>query len=430
MKMPSSTKKLSNFTNAIQTSASCVRPENEEQITTVFLDSDGLLARGNGSSYGDCCVNHEGIIVDTTRLNHLLSFDPETGILIAQGGVTFADLFAVDSSYVPPVIPGTLRATLAGGVANDVHGKNNHQAGSFGHHIEWIDLQLENQAFRCSAKENKQLFYATIGGLGLTGIIKRLAIRMRNSSHFVVTETEKYFEWQSLLERMQSHGPNYDYQVAWVDLLNDQCRALLSLANHIETGQPKSRYHFSIPRLPCRLIYNWNMRWFNRYYFSTFPTQKRVLPLPYFNNPLDAIQNWNRLYGRKGLIQFQGVFGVSEALQTIHQCLAIIRNAKATPTLAVLKYFTQPGKGLLSFPQPGFTLAVDFINNPQAHTAIRAINACITDVEGKSYLAKDLLLTQEQFYRQYPNHQAFINVLSHYKSPMCSDLSRRLGITS
>lgn len=406
-----------------------MRPDNEAQISKVFTHAPRLLARGNGSSYGDCCVNHEGVIVDTTRLNHLLSFDEATGILIAQGGVSFADLFAVNPRYVPPVIPGTLRATLAGGIANDIHGKNNHHAGSFGQHIAWIELQLENESFFCSPQKNRELFYATIGGLGLTGIIKRLAIHMRQAPHFVLTKTEKYFELEPLLKQMQLQGIQYDYQVAWLDLLNQERRALLSMANHTEETSSKSRYHLTIPKIPFRLVNNWNMRLFNRYYFNHYRAQKRILPLYYFNNPLDAIHNWNRLYGKKGLIQFQAVFNQETALKTIEELLAIITTASATPTLAVLKYFTQPGCGLLSFPQPGFTLAIDFINNTQAQTAIRAMNQYITNMEGKSYLAKDLFLTKEQFRCQYSHHEEFTDLLAYYKSPMSSDLSKRLGIT-
>jgi decaprenylphospho-beta-D-ribofuranose 2-oxidase len=417
------------FGNAVATTAHCLRPENEEEISAILARSDNLLARGNGSSYGDCCVNQGGLVVDTTRLNHLLSFDPITGQLIAQASVTFADLFAVHPAYIPPVIPGTLKATLAGGIANDVHGKNNHHAGSFGQCVEWVDLQLEQQSLRCSRTENKQLFHATLGGLGLTGIIKRLAINMRKASPFVLVETEKYTSLQTILQRMQYHGIKYDYQVAWLDLHHKSSRGVLSLATHSEFAKLKSRYSFSLPRFPFRLIYDWNMRWFNEYYFHSAPKQKRLLPLTYFNNPLDIVQNWTRLYGKKGLIQFQAVFSQERAEKTISHLFSLIDKANASPALAVLKYFTQTGIGLLSFTQPGFTLAIDFINNHQAHAAIRAMNAYISDIEGKIYLAKDLLLTPEQFRQQYPAHEEFMHLLAHYKSPMRSNLSHRLGIT-
>lgn len=423
-------KQFSNFSNAVQTTSNCLRPDNEGQLPSVFTPSRrGLLARGNGSSYGDCCVNDKGVIVDTNRLNHLLSFDESSGVLICQGGVSFAELFLVSPHHIPPVIPGTLRATIAGGIANDVHGKNNHRAGSFGQHIQWLELQLGSQSLHCSPSENPELFYATIAGLGLTGIIKRVAIKMHKASHFVTAETKPYFDFESLLQQMQIQGVQYDYQVAWLDLLN-QPRALLSLANHTELTNAESFSRFSIPKLPFRLINTWIMRQFNRYYFKKNKANQQVLSLRQFNNPLDSILHWNRLYGKKGLLQFQAVFDTSTALITLKQLLQIIKNSEATPTLAVLKYFTKSGCGLLSFTQPGFTLAVDFINNQHAVEAIRAMNDYITLSRGKIYLAKDLLLTREQFTRQYPNHEKFSNLLTHYKSPMRSDLSHRLGIRS
>lgn len=428
--MLSKNKKFSNFSNAIQSTSNCFRPDNEGQIESLFANTNnsGYLARGNGSSYSDCCLYDKGIIIDTSRLNHLLSFDETSGVLICQGSVTFADLFLVNPHYIPPVIPGTLRATVAGGIANDIHGKNNHHNGSFGHHIQWIELQLGNQSLHCDRKENPDLFYATIAGLGLTGIIKRVGINMRKASHFVAAHTEKYLEFKTLLQRMQNEGCQYDYQVAWLDLLNKP-RALLSLANHSEPTPSKSKYQLTIPKLPIRLINPWVMKQFNRYYFKKHQTIQQILPLSQFNNPLDSISHWNRLYGKNGLLQFQAIVNVDLAFTAIEQLLAIIRAKHATPTLAVLKYFTQSGSGLLSFAEPGFTLAIDFINNQQAREAISEMNEWITKAGGKIYLAKDLLLTEDQFIQQYPKHKQFSKLLTQYQSTMRSDLSNRLGIT-
>ncbi|WP_412754477.1 FAD-binding protein [Legionella donaldsonii] len=427
--MLSKNKRLSNFGHAVQTTSDCFRPDNEQQIQSLLTAKDNLLARGNGSSYGDCCLNNDGGIVDTRRLNHFLSFDELSGELICQGGVTFAELFLVHPHYIPPVIPGTLRATVAGGIANDVHGKNNHHAGSFGQHLNWLDLQLGKQSLRCSPAVNSDLFYATIAGLGLTGIITRVALQMLKKPPFVAVETEKYSEFETLLQRMQQSGCQYDYQVAWLDLLNEP-RAVLSLANHTELEAPESLSRFSIPKLPFRLVSRRVMKYFNRYYFNSKKTNRQILSLRQFNNPLDSIQHWNRLYGSQGLLQFQAVFDSNTAHSTFNQLLAIINSSQATPTLAVLKHLTQAGSGLLSFVQPGFTLAIDFINNQAAQEVIRNLNDFITSIQGKIYLAKDMYLTQQQFQQQYPNYGQFKKLLSHYKSGMHSDLSHRLGITS
>ncbi|CDZ78556.1 putative decaprenylphosphoryl-beta-D-ribose oxidase [Legionella massiliensis] len=424
--MRSKSKQLSNFSNAKQSTSDCFRPDNEAQMANINLV--GALARGNGSSYSDCCLNDQGVIIDTTRLNHLISFDEKTGLLVCQGSVSFADLFLVNPHYIPAVIPGTLKATVAGGIANDVHGKNNHQQGNFGQHLEWIELQLGQQSLFCDRKAHADLFHATIAGLGLTGVIKRVGLRMRKASQFVVTHSEKHDNWETMLERLQYKGCDYDYQVAWLDLLNEP-RALLSFANHCEGENKKDSYLHTVPKLPIRLVNAWLMKLFNRFYFKSHPTEERILSLQQFNNPLDTIRHWNRLYGKNGLLQFQALFDKDIALQAIEELLQIIRAHQAIPTLAVLKLFTQPGEGLLSFAQPGFTLAIDFINNEQARKAIRAMNEWITQARGKIYLAKDLLLTSQQFAQQYPNHERFRELLTHYKSNMRSDMSTRLGIT-
>lgn len=390
-----------------------------------------MLARGKGLSYSDCCVNDKGSIIDTSRLNHLLSFDDKTGLLVCQGGVTFADLFMVDPHFLPPVIPGTLKATVAGGIANDVHGKNNHKMGCFGHHIEWLELQMGANTLRCDRLSHPELFFATIGGLGLTGVIKRVAIRLHKAPHFVKVTHEKFHEVKSLLQCMQTRGLEYDYQVAWLDLLNP-VRALLSLARHCEPAHdnevPIRRY--TLPKLPFRCVYSWPMKQFNRLYFKQRPKQEEIMPLPAFNNPLDAVQDWNRLYGKKGLLQFQALVDSAIAEEAIHAMLAIIQKHKATPTLAVLKYFTQTGIGMLSFAKPGFTLAIDFINNDAAQGAIVEMNTWVSMASGKVYLAKDLLLSELLFKQQYPQYPQFSHLLGHYQSTMRSDLSQRLGITS
>ena len=281
----------------------------KKQIETLLTmpNENGFLARGNGSSYSDCCLNDQGVIIDTSRFNHLLSFDEATGLLVCQGSVSFADLFLVHPDYIPPVIPGTLHATVAGGIANDVHGKNNHQQGSFGEHIEWIEVEIGNQSYRCDQKTNSDLFFATIAGLGLTGFIKRVALKMRKASQTVVTTCEKYFAWEPVLEAMQTKGCDYDYQVAWLDLLNKP-QALVTFANHAETKNLRAQSQYKMPKIPIRFINTWTMKQFNRFYFNYHRKKERILSLPHFNNPLDSIKNWNHLYGKNGLLQFQALF--------------------------------------------------------------------------------------------------------------------------
>ena len=423
---------LTNFTNAIHRQSPCFRPENEQQLEAItqLLATQAPLARGAGMSYSDGCINENNPVIDCTRLNHFISFDENTGLLVCQPGITFAELFTVHPEFIPPVIPGTLKATLGGGIANDIHGKNNAHAGTLGHHIEWLELQVGNRHIYCSRTENQALFSATLGGLGLTGVIKRLAITLKNASHCVEVSTKRMDSWSTLLQQLQQDASQYEYQVAWLDLLNPFPRAILSQANHCNTTKhsPKSTRSLKIPKLPCRLINRFSMTQFNRLYYRLAKDGTQVEALTHFNNPLDKINHWNRLYGKQGLLQFQAVFNVPKASETLAHLIKIIQSTQATPTLAVLKHFAQSGTGLLSFVKPGYTLAIDFINNPSAVKAIQQLNEIITNLGEKVYLGKDLFLTPEQFKKQYPNEGHFNRILAEYQCGFESDQSRRLGL--
>nr|WP_241480535.1 FAD-binding oxidoreductase [Legionella norrlandica] len=350
-------------------------------------------------------------------------------MVVCQGGTPLKDLFLLHDEFIPPVLPGTVFATVAGGIANDVHGKNNPIAGSFGHHITWFELLVGDKLVHCSRKENSDLFYATIAGLGLTGIIIRVAIRLKKASRFLQVANKQFNSISTLIENMVSYGLQQDYQAAWVDLLHPNARGILSTATYCASPNfpNKELRTYSLPKLPFNLIHKWNMKLFNQYFYSRKQTNK-IQTLIEYNNPLDKILHWNRLYGPKGLIQFQAVFDQNNALQIINQLIHRIRNCNATPTLAVLKLFTKPGEGLLSFCQPGFTLAIDFINNSQAQKAIKSMNQFILENNGYIYLAKDLLLTPEQYRSMYKNHLKFAQVLTKYQCVMHSDLALRLGI--
>ena len=431
--MKSVKKRFSNFSQSAHCEAYAVRPSRETELSDVFhaFPEKKLLARGQGLSYSDCCLLDEQVLIDTQNLNHLLEFNAENGILVCQGAATFKDLLLVDPNFIPPVIPGTLHATVAGGVANDVHGKNNHKAQSFGHHIAWLELQISEKCYHCSPTHHQDLFWATIGGVGLTGIIKRVGIRMQQKTPWVEKKTQAFQSLQHLLQAMQEQGIHYDYQVAWLDLLN-QPNALLTFANHISGNQAVIEHApkpFCVPKLPLRVITPWMIKQFNRFLFYFSHKSPEIIPLWQFNNPLDRISHWNYVYGSRGLLQFQAVFPTQTAFKTLETLISLIKSHRAQPMLCVLKYFTQPGKGMLSFVEPGFTLALDFINTPQARKAITAMNQTVAEIGGKVYLAKDLLLNPQQFSNMYTNHQNFFDILEKYQSPMYSDLAKRLGFS-
>ncbi|MGQ3888888.1 FAD-binding oxidoreductase [Legionella sp. CNM-1927-20] len=424
---------FSNFTRAVLSSSECYRPEKETQLAALFKHIQNtdktLLARGKGLSYSDCCLNQNGIIIDTSRFNHFLSFDKDQETIICQSAITFAELLSIHPSYIPPVIPGTLHATLGGGIANDVHGKNNIHLGTIGHHVQWLELQIGERTFYCSNEKNQQLFQATIGGLGLTGVIKKVAIKMQKASRTIKVQVKKYYQWDTLLIEMQSQAEKNDYMVAWLDLLNSN-RSLLTVGNHYhEEVSHKEPIILTVPSLPLRLITRLGMKAYNQYYFHQAKETSALQSISQFNNPLDSVKHWNRLYGKQGLLQFQGLFSPTIAVELLVELQKIINHCHAVPTLAVLKYFKRPGNGLLSFVEPGFTLAIDFINNKQAKHAIEKMNQLITEVKGKIYLAKDLFLTRAQFESQYPSYQQFCQTLSQFSPQISSNLSRRLGLS-
>lgn len=421
---------ISNFSRAHYSETDCLRPDNEKQLSLYLTQNkqESILARGSGLSYNDSCFNTNGLLIDTRRFNHLIDFDSNTGIALCQSATTFADLFLLHPDYIPPVIPGTLHATVAGGIAHDVHGKNNHRAGSFGHHIAWIDLLIKGTIIRCNKEQDHDLFDATIGGLGLTGIITQVALQMKKASRYVAVINQQHHSLDTLIKQMSTLGLKHEYQVAWIDLLHSTPRAILSLADHCdETVKNKETPTYTIPKLPFGLIKRWNMKLFNQCFFNS-KRKIETRSLTQFNNPLDQVPQWNRLYGPKGLIQFQAVFDQEQALTLLSQLIKLIKENKATPTLTVLKLFTQSGAGLLSFCKPGFTLAIDFINNNQARQAIAKMNQLIIEHKGSVYLAKDQLLNANQFHNMYPKQDQFSHVLERYDSQMHSDLAKRLGI--
>lgn len=420
---------LTNFSRAIHAESACFRPENEQQLQKISqqLHQERILARGSGLSYSDCCLNKNHSVINMQRLQHLIDFDPIQGLLTCQSGLRFADLFTVHPEFIPPIIPGTLHASIGGGIANDIHGKNNAHFGSFGQHIDWLELQWGDETVRCSRVEKADLFHATIGGLGLTGIIKRVGLRLQRQSSIVEVKRYAFSTLDTLWEKMQENALLHDYQVAWLDLMNKP-RAIYRVANHINPQNLPEKKPFSLPYVPIRLMSHYGMQLFNNGYYRVNKDASMIQKLQEFNNPLDRIHNWNRFYGKRGLLQFQAVFDAANSASIMQKIISIIRLHQASPTLAVLKYFTNHGIGMMSFVQPGFTLAIDFIHNQAGIEAIRALNACITHCGGKIYLAKDLFLNVEQFQSQYDKHTEFYSFLSKLPVSMGSDLAKRLGL--
>ena len=375
------------------------------------------IARGLGRAYGDAAMNLGMTLMGASR-DRILSFDVQTGVLVAEGGLALADLLAV---FVPrgwfvPVTPGTQFVTLGGVAAADAHGKNHHVAGSFGDHVLWLDLACaDGTRRRCSPDENTDLFNATLGGMGLTGHILTVALRLVPvTSAYMIQRT---IPACSLAEAMQAFEDNLDvtYSVAWIDCLAQGAargRSLVMLAEHAAPDDLIGALRdnpFSLPprqqrRMPMDApswaLNRHSIAAFNRLYYKAGArkTQAETVDYDRFFYPLDAIQDWNRLYGRRGFAQYQCALPLATSYDGLLALLDVISSAGAGSFLAVLKRF---GDGApqrpLSFPIAGYTLALDFALYPETLTLFDRLDEIVVRHGGRLYLSKDSRMTRTTF---------------------------------
>lgn len=405
------------------------RPHSAEAALAILRAAKGsVLAYGCGRSYGDSCLNADGILLETQALDRFVSFDPKSGLLEAEAGVRLAEILAClcrldldGSAWFLPVTPGTRWVSLAGALANDVHGKNHHRLGSFGCHVQGLTLlRSDGRIFACSPQENQELFAATIGGLGLTGLILGMRLQLRRVPGLMLLAEDIRFgsldEFYALAAESEA---GWEYTVAWIDCLacgRSLGRGIFSRANHIPgpigpTAPLRSR--LAVPfALPVSPLNRFALRLFNAAYWRRLGWRRRVLrTTPYAPSlyPLDAIANWNRLYGRAGFYQYQCILPPASARDAVAELLATIAAARAGSFLAVLKTMgKQRSPGLLSFPMPGTTLALDFPNRGAATLALLdRLDRITLAAGGRLYPAKDGRMAAAAFAAGYPELERF-----------------------
>lgn len=400
-----------------------------------------LLPYGNGRSYGDSCLNDGSALLDMRGLDRLLSFDRATGVLRCEAGVLLAEILmvVVPMGWFVPVTPGTRFVTVGGAIANDVHGKNHHRTGTFGQHILRLALHRSDQGIvRCSTTENATLFYATIGGLGLTGAILWAEIQLRPIANATVdTETIRFANLNAFFNLSSESDRDYEYTVAWIDCLargESLGRGLFMRGNHAAPQEklppppPKPR---SFPMdMPFPFVNALSLRAFNSlYYRKQLARARRTLTHyePFFY-PLDGIYHWNRLYGRRGFLQYQCVIPPESAKDSIRALLETIAAARSGSFLAVLKIFgNRPSPGLLSFPRPGATLALDFPNRGQRTLDLLSqLDKIVVSAHGAVYPAKDARMSGEHFRQYFPRWEEF---QSHIDPRFSSSFWRRVTRT-
>jgi len=420
-----------------------VRPERLEAAAAAVRarPAGGLVAHGGGRSYGDAALNDGGHLLLTRRLDRILAFDPDEAQLVSEPGVTVSELqsFLVPRGFTLPAVPGTGFATLGGAVANDVHGKNHDRHGSFGDHVVWFDLLTADGTFRrVSAGEDPSLFAATIGGVGLTGILMTICVSVLPCRSNAVRVTELRAEdLDHFLTLLSQHRDRETYSVGWIDSLARGSRfgrGILEVAEpsdrSIET-RPARRLRVPVD-MPGFVLNRWSIAAMNAWYYSRVPSfgRDRVVPLERFFHPLDAVLDWNRMYGRAGFRQFQCVIPDDRAPAGIRCLLEAVTESRAGSFLAVLKSMGAEGRGYLSFPMRGLTLALDFPARGRVDALLTQLEGITLEHGGRVYLAKDSCLSPEGFARMYPKLSDLRQVLDRIdpQGQFVSDLARRLQV--
>ena len=409
------------------------------QSETPTAHSHSLIARGLGRSYGDSSL--ASIVLETQYLNHFQSFDEATGLLRCEAGVSLAQILEV---FVPrgwflPVTPGTRFVTVGGAIASDVHGKNHHISGTFCEHVTQMEMILGNgEKISTSPTDHPELFHATCGGMGLTGIILSASIRLIPiTSSEIIQTTLKAPNLAAVLEAFEDHR-DATYSVAWIDCLatgRDLGRSLLMLGEHAQEGPLLTQGNKAIPipmDMPAFLLNQTTISAFNALYYNKTLQAKSTRHIayePYFY-PLDALANWNRLYGKSGFMQYQFVLPKAAGELGLRGILERIANSGKGSFLAILKVFGKANQNLLSFPIEGYTLALDFKVEPSLFDLLNELDHLVLKHGGRLYLTKDARMSEATFKSSYPRWSEFETIRKQFFAigNFASHQSQRLGL--
>ena len=427
------------------------RPEKQSRLPSILdsPESGSYIARGLGRSYGDAALNRDGAVISFLRLNRFLAFDPESGILECEAGVSFEEIlrYFLPRGYFLPVTPGTKFVTVGGAIASDVHGKNHHRVGTISRFV--LDLQLltaGGEVLTCSRDDYPDVFRATLGGMGLTGLILSARIRLQPvETAYVLVDYSKARNVDEALARMEESDHRYDYSVAWIDCLaggRSLGRSVLMRGNPaLESDLPARILDpLAMPRpfrVPVPLDFpSWalsraTVKAFNAAFYRKHSDQTdRLVDFETYFYPLDSIRDWNRMYGHRGFIQYQVVLPMSSSRAGLIELLERFRSSGRVSFLAVLKRFGDPDEGLLSFPLNGYTLTLDVPVQEGLLSFLREMDQVVILHGGRIYLAKDAVTTAESFAAMYPHLKEFRKVRERVDpgNRLASSLARRVGI--
>jgi FAD/FMN-containing dehydrogenase len=413
--------------------------ESPEELRRRLENNETYIVHAEGRGYGDCALSPE--VIFTRRFNNILDFDPQTGTVTCESGVTLAELTEVflPRGWFFSITPGTKFISIGGAIASDVHGKNHHHAGCFSECLLSFDLMLpDGKIVSCSREKNKELFRATCGGMGLTGVILNATFRLQKIQSSYIRETILRAGSLSEIFALFEDHSSATYSVAWIDCLargTSMGRSLLMLGEFADTGSlefPQSK-DVSLPiDLPGFTLNKYSLSVFNHFYYwrKSIPVVDRLVSLTKFFYPLDAIQHWNRLYGSKGFTQYQLVLPKEARFKGLEKILSRIAQADLPSFLGVLKLFGPQNDNYLSFPLEGYTLALDFPIKAELFPFLNELDSIVTDHGGRLYLAKDVRMSREVFRKGYPGWQRFCELREKkgLKKKFSSLQSKRLEI--
>jgi len=430
----------------------CVfRPPGQAELAELLASGlqPSYIAYGLGRSYGDAALNRERGVVCLASLNRFLSFDASTAVLECEAGVSFADILRhfLPRGFFPPVTPGTQFVTVGGAIASDIHGKNHHRDGTLSNFV--LDFRLltaSGECLTCSPAANSEIFWATLGGMGLTGFVLSARVRLRRvESAHVLVDYQKVRNLDEALGLMLESDDRYQYSVAWMDGLAKGAslgRAVLMRGNHAAAADlpatvsdplsPAARTRLRIPfDFPSLSLNRYTVGAFNALYYRWHSTSTQCLDdLVKFFYPLDAIEEWNRMYGKRGFVQYQIALPLEASREGLKALLERLVRSRRPSFLAVLKRFGDSNPGLLSFPLKGFTLALDLPMAEGLVPFLHELNAVVRDYGGRVYLAKDAVLNAEEFAAMYPKLERFRTIKERLdpEGLLASSLARRVGI--
>jgi FAD/FMN-containing dehydrogenase len=378
-----------------------------------------LLPYGLGRSYGDSCLNDKRELIDCRRLNRILGFDESTGMLRCESGVSLSDILDLflPKGWFPPVTPGTRFVTVGGAIANDVHGKNHHCAGTFGAHVRQIALHRSNDGLViCNSEINADMLRATIGGLGLTGVIAWADIQLKRvAGPWIDAESIPFHSLNSFLDLSRESNERFEYTVAWLDCFaGKNPRGIFFRGNHA-ADRGKKFHPKRGPKLPFALpgwmLNRYSIKAFNAAYYAIHAANRgpSLVPCDSFFYPLDSVRQWNLLYGRKGFLQYQCVIPETN-LEAFEELLDRIAFSGMGSFLGVLKQFgSAPPAGLLSFPRPGLTFALDFaMRGEPTLKLMQSLDEVVQQTGGALYPAKDARMSPAMFETSFPRWRSFV----------------------